>query len=157
MHCTWTWKCTWNCICTLHTTHWTLDTTRHTFILHTANLSLHTETSKTFLSDTQYLHGKLNLITPSFFVCYIFTHWRCTVVSVLGSQVFRQAPREGCCPLWRGGYSGIKLFIIILRFSDSDFQLRAKGSMQLQVLSSWADSIKKTFPDFENSTLPSLF
>ena len=60
-HCNCTWKCIIKCIFTLHTTHWTLCITRHTFILHAANLSLHTETSNICLNDTQDLHGKMNL------------------------------------------------------------------------------------------------
>ena len=41
-HCTSTCKCSWIWTCTLHTTYWTLYTAQDMFIVHFADLSLHT-------------------------------------------------------------------------------------------------------------------
>ena len=57
-HWTWTRTCTWTCTCTLHTTHWTLHTAHHTFILHGAHLSRHTVFSQV---GTQDGGGKINI------------------------------------------------------------------------------------------------
>ena len=43
VHYTLYWKCPWIWTCTLHNTHWTLDTAHHMFTLHVENVSLHTE------------------------------------------------------------------------------------------------------------------
>ena len=70
-HCTCTCKFTCICTCTLHTTHWTLYTACHTFLLNAAHLSLLTENIKICLSGIQDLHGQMNIN-----LCKVILFWR---------------------------------------------------------------------------------
>ena len=113
MHSTCTCKCTGNCICTLHTTHWTLCITHHTFIMHAAHLSLHTVTSKICRTDTQDLHGKMNpntnmycfgAFTYSSLEKYLWVYFLPTSMFTLTSWFSFLLPRAGKHTFLEKGY-----------------------------------------------------